>query len=279
MSTGTVYCSATMNYAVADGRSAVDVDVFDARTEPPDDPGREFDERGFTLLHHRSEVADWTDGAEIDEVHRDEVREVFQKLAGCDALAVYPGIVRSPDAARQVADYAPIELVHSDFTHDFHGMVTEADRPYQAFLQPVLDRAGLEHADVRRARRIAMYQLWRNTGPERPDWPFALCDARSVPLERLVPVPIADYGGLRLEFEIFTARPPETRSDDRWYTYPGLRTDEVIALRTFDSERAQHGQPFWTLHSAFADPHVQSGADGLVPHRESVEMRALCLWY
>ena len=243
------------------------------------DPATELRERGFTLVEHESAVADWTDQVEIDQVHRDEVRELFRSLAGCDNVVVYPGIIRSPYSAQHMADYAPIEFVHSDFTDDYHGMVIEADRPYQEFLRPNLERAGLTRDDLAGASRIAMLQLWRNTGPRWPDAPFALCDARDVPLRRLLPFVIPEYGGLRLEFEIFAALPPGEGDVDRWYTYPGMQRHEVIALRTFDSDRARSGEPFWTLHSAFIDPTAPPDTSGTVPRRQSLEMRALCIWH
>ena len=46
--------------------------------------------------------------------------------------------------------------------------------------------------------------------------------------------------------------------------------------RAYDSDRAGTGEPFWTMHTAFRDPHV---ADLAANRRESVEMRALCIWH
>ena len=53
-----------------------------------------------------------------------------------------------------------------------------------------------------------------------------------------------------------------------------MERDEVVVFRAYDSERAEAGQPFWTPHSAFIDP--VAGPDA--PTRESIEMRAICLF-
>ena len=47
-----------------------------------------------------------------------------------------------------------------------------------------------------------------------------------------------------------------------------------VAFRAYDSDRVAKGEPFWTPHSAFVDPTVPADA----PARESLEMRAICLF-
>ena len=60
----------------------------------------------------------------------------------------------------------------------------------------------------------------------------------------------------------------------RWYTFPELQRDEVVAFRTYDSDRVDDGRPYWTPHSAFRDPDVPLGR----PARSSIELRASCLF-
>lgn len=270
----TTYCTAKLNYqhdfqtvvavdtAIADGRAALD-DIS-------------FEESGFTLADHESSVADWTDSREVDSVHGPEIHDIAVSFSGCDAAAVYPSIIRSPVMAGKVADYAPIEFVHSDFTEDYLGMITEPDRPYRAFLEPTLATWGLSAGDVRSAGRVMMLQFWRNTGPLLPDHPLAICDARDATPDRLLREVIAEYGNQTLEFETFGLTPPSGGQHDRWYTFPAMTRDEVLIFRTYDSARARDGLPFWTMHSAFRDPEAPGDEAN---RRESVEMRALCLWF
>ncbi|MCC5888320.1 MAG: hypothetical protein JJT88_17945, partial [Gammaproteobacteria bacterium] len=202
------------------------------------------------------------------------VQALARELSGCDRTLLYPPIVRSPQMATKVADYAPITFVHSDFTDDYRYMLEDPARPYAAYIQPMLAAAGLSQRDVTLARRVLLLQFWRNLGAERPDYPLAICDARSVPRADLVPFVVPEYGGLHLEFETFGVRAPHSPDAHHWYTYPGMRHDELLVFRTYDSACADADRPFWTPHSAFRDPHA--GLDA--PQRESLEMRVLCLF-
>jgi hypothetical protein len=269
-----VYCEASFNYASAEGLVTVVQPVHDGRQTTAD--ALPFEECGFRLIAHESAVSDWTDEAEVDGVGREEFGELARSFTGCDAVVVYPTILRNPVAAERVTDYAPILFVHSDYTDDFGPMVTDANRPYQEFLRRGLECSELTQEDLRSATRLMMLQLWRNVGPARPDHPLAFCDARDVvDGDRRVPFLIPEYGGQRAEFEAFAFTPPPPGRVDHWYTYPSMSADEAVLLRTYDSACAHDGRPFWTPHSAFRDPAV--GAEP-ANRRASVEMRAICVW-
>lgn len=266
-----IYCDATFHYAGEAELVPVVQPVRDAREAQ----SLRFEDCGFTRLDSPSSVTDWTDSEQVDAIHGAEYREQALAFTGADHALVYPCIIRSPRMAEVVADYAPIQAVHSDFTDDFGEMVTDPSRPYRDFLQPVLTANGLSYEDVRSARRLLMLQTWRNVGPVEADHPLAYCDARGVPASRLERVVVPEYGGRRLEFEAYVAHRPVAGETDDWYSYPQLHDGEVVVLRTYDSDRAERNLPFWTLHAAFRDPHVP---DDPRNRRESVEMRALCLW-
>ena len=271
-STVATYCQATLNYH--DGVAAVPtvVDVRDGR-----EAGDliDFERCGFQRVDAPSAVADWSDLSIVDRVGRPEFERFAVEFSGCDIAIGLPLIARSRRAAEAVADYGPIEFVHSDFTDDYGPMVTEPGRPYRQFLDPLLADRGLARTDLVDASRLAVLQAWRSVGPIEVDYPLAVCDASSIGEHRLKRQVISHYGGRRLDFEIFTVRPPGDGDDDRWYTYPRLGHDEALLIRTYDSERAANGLPFWTPHSAFRDPHVPDGPEH---RRESVELRAICAW-
>ncbi len=219
----------------------------------------EYERCGFTLLEHRSAVTDWRDEAELEAVHVPEIAELAQDFSGCDRTVVYPPLIRSPQTARTHEDYAPIESVHSDFSEDYRRMISEPGRPYRAFLDPLLARAGLTREDVAAAERVLMLQFWRNIGDPHPDRPFALCDATSIERAELGSMVVPEYGGMRLEFEALFAFAPEDPARHRWFTFPALGVDEVIAFRTYDSRCEDEGRAFWTMHSAFVDPTARPG--------------------
>ena len=267
------YCHAVLNYALdavgAEGTAPVEVPIFDARgCELP------FEDCGFRLLDHALPPVTASEASELSAGHAAAVQALARELSGCDRTLLYPPIVRSPKMAEKVADYAPITFVHSDFTDDYRYMLEDPARPYAAYIQPLLAAAGLSQEDVVLAERVLLLQFWRNLGARCPDYPLAICDARSVPRADLLPFVVPEYGGLRLEFETFGLRAPQQPDAHHWYTYPDMGQDELLVFRTYDSKCAEADRPFWTPHSAFRDPHA--GPDA--PARESLEMRVLCLF-
>ena len=266
-----IYCEATLNYSGDVESHPVKVAIHDGRAALA---GLVFDRCGFTLIEHHSKVSNWMDESELAAVHVPEVEAAIKAFIGCDVAISYPPLVRSPESARKTPDFAPIEFVHSDYTDDYGKMIKEAGRPYRAFLDPLLEQRGLTTGDIASAERIAMIQFWRNVGARYPDYPLAYCDAQTVPRRELQTFMVPEYGGEHLEFETFGVMPPQHSDDHAWYTYPGMTTDEVVMLRTYDSLCEQEDRPFWTPHSAFRDP--MTGDDP--PRRASVEMRVLCLF-
>ena len=267
-----VYCQVTLNYFDGAVGRPVTVDMLDGRAATDD---LEFETCGFRLVDHQSAITNWRDHAEVDRIHRPEAEALAAELTGCDVAISYPPIHRSREEAQTTPDYAPIELVHSDFTDDYGPMITDPDRRYRAILDPLLERHGLTHSDVQAATRLMVLQFWRNTGPTQPDYPLAFCAADGVGPDRVVREMLPEYGGLRVDSQFYAVRPPSGADSDRWYTFPDLTTSEPVALRTYDSRCIDEGRPFWTPHSAFRDPNVSSDAN---QYRESVETRILCIW-
>lgn len=266
-----VYCNTIMNYSGGEVAIPVAVDIFDGRAAIDD---VDYDTNGFTLMRHESTVTDWTDQSHLEAVYSPEIASLAREMTGCDHTVVYSPIIRSPESARQTADFHPIEFAHSDYTDDYLAMITEPGRPYQNFLEPLLAANELSPEHVERAARVSIVQFWRNTGPERPDFPIAFCDATTVPRSQLNDFLVTEYGGERLEFHTYGIKPPADPADHRWFTFPSMQIDEVVAFRTYDSDCARNDRPFWTPHSAFRDPNAGDDA----PPRESVEMRVLCLF-
>lgn len=266
-----VYCEAALNYAGLTDYEPTKVAIKNGRGAVKN---MDFESCGFTFISHLSQVVNWQDEQEVQTVHVPEIAELAKEFTGCKHAVVYPPLVRSPQTAKDEADYAPIESVHSDYTEDYRKMVMDPNHVYQNFLGPLLAENGLSHDDVLNADRIAVIQFWRNIGAERPDRPLALCDASTVPRSEMIPILVPSYGGLRLDFEAFAVRTPQDAAAHSWYTFPKMAADEVMVFRTYDSRCEDEGRAFYTPHTAYLDPNV--GPDA--PRRESVEMRALCLF-
>lgn len=269
------WCRAALNYVAGDSvggvaTRAVTVTVADGRQARL--PG--WESAGFELVEHASQVQNWDDDDEIERVHYAEIAALAQALSGCDHALVAGHIRRNPEEAARHADLGPIAFVHSDFAASYGELIRGLYRDPKPESRRALERAGITAEAVVNARRLLILQFWRNTGPQTMDLPIAFCDARSVPATDLRTLPVSDYAGGGFDFDTLGVVAPEDPARHQWYGFPGLGRDEVVAFRTYDSARLDRGEPFWTPHSAFADPTVAPGR----PSRRSIELRATCLF-
>jgi len=184
-------------------------------------------------------------------------------------------IKRGPEQARQHDDLAPIAFVHSDFAAGYDDLVRRSyDQPERDGAMRALERNGLTAADVAAASRLVILQFWRNLGAAKMDFPLGFCDARTVTPSDTRPIPVTDYAGSGVDFEALAVLGPIEASPYRWYAFPELQHDEVVAFRTYDTDLVERGATWFTPHSAFRDPDVEIGR----PARSSIELRAICLY-
>lgn len=270
-----VFCHAALNFAArceTFEAHVEDVAIFDGRTAEL--PG--WDECGFELLSHRSAVSGWDDD-ELIAVHHAEMETLARQLTGADLALVSNHIKRGPEHEERHQDLGPIAFVHSDFARGYQSLVRDSylepdpDRP-----GPIraLERNGVTAEAVAAASRLVILQFWRNTGPAKMDYPLAWCDARSVRPEDTRPIPVTDYAGSGANFEALAVLGPTAPDQYRWYAFPEMRIDEVVAFRTYDSALVEQDLTWFTPHTAFSDPDVAVGR----PARSSIELRAICLF-
>jgi hypothetical protein len=273
MTDADVFCRATLNFAsrgaTLEGES-VEVDILDGRSAEL--PG--WRACGFELVDDPSAVVDWGDDDELAAVHHLEMEDLARRLTGCDVALVSNHIKRGPEHAQRHEDLAPIAFVHSDFAIGYDDLVRRSySLPERDGAARALERNGVTAADVETAPRLEILQFWRNLGPEKMDFPIAFCDARTVTPEDSRPIAVSDYAGSGVDFEALAVLAPGDDSAYRWYTFPELGADEVVAFRTYDTDLVDRGATWFTPHSAFRDPDVAIGK----PARSSIELRAICL--
>ena len=98
--------------------------------------------------------------------------------------------------------------------------------------------------------------------------------ARS-PATTLEPFVVRDYAGAGgPDFEALAIVAPADHDRHRWYAFPELTCDEVVAFRTYDTDLVASGGTNFTPHAAFRDPTVPPGS----PARSSIELRPVCLY-
>ncbi|ATY33529.1 CmcJ/NvfI family oxidoreductase [Sphingomonas psychrotolerans] len=223
------------------------------------DSGAELDRDGFELVAHRSQVIDFADAGEVARVHPGEIVALLESVTSADAIVVSgPGVLRFAERSAlsgALDNSRPARFAHVDVSD-----LTAAQ--FAARSQP---------EGGRKPRRVAHYNVWRALSAPPQDVPLALCDARSVTADELIPADaMFDRDGVDAwSFEGLVVAHSATH---RWHWFRDLTRDEVIIFKTNDSDPAMaHSVP----HVAFDDPDC--AAD--VPPRSSIEMRAIAYWF
>jgi hypothetical protein len=217
-----------------------------------------LDESGFTRVTHASAVRDFADRASVDALHRPEIVALVAALTRADLVVVgSPGIRRFSERSPlsgQLDNSRPARFAHVDVS----------DATAEQFAARAVPTG-------RKLRRFAHYNVWRALSTPPQDVPLALCDARSVAAGDLITAtavfdapgqPEWSFEGLLLTYA----------PQHRWYFFPDLTREDAIVFKTHDSEP---GLAHCVPHVAFDDP----GCPPCVPPRESIEMRAIALWF
>jgi hypothetical protein len=236
------------------------VTIRDARPVADD---LSLDEQGFELHSHRSAFSDYYDEAAVRERYYPEVQNVVQALTGARAVIVFDHNTRSAArAARgEPGVRVPVDQAHNDYTLQ-SGPKREREILVEAGRSDLADR------------RVAFVNLWRPIVGPVYDNPLAVCDARSVSLDDLVPTDIHHFG----EADPTTPRHSGQiyslchNSAHRWFYASAMQPDEVLLLKGYDT-RAD-GRARFMPHTGFRNPACPRE---FVP-RESIETRTLVVF-
>jgi hypothetical protein len=219
-----------------------------------------LDREGFTLVAHRSSVVDFRDPREISRTHNAEIERLLLQLCGADRVVVTaPGVLRfsesSPESGR-LNNSRPARFIHIDVSDATAGVFSERSRPKDT---------------PRGVRRCVHFNVWRVLSPPPQDVPLAVCDARSLAPEDLVPADAVFDVPDRPEWS-FEGLLVRYNAAHHWCYFPNMTRDEALVFKTNDSEP---GQSHHVPHSAFNDPTCPPG----VAPRTSIEMRAIAYWF
>lgn len=211
-----------------------------------------LDRQGFVLLRSPTQVRDFYDEHEVRAVYYPEIQALAKSATGAQKVLIFDHTLRCGSLAKRGERGArePVRNVHNDYTA----------RSGPQRVRDLLDPA---EAAMRLGHRFAEINVWRPiTGPVLES-PLAICDARTIAPEDLIPNQLRyrDRNG-----ETYSAR---FNPRHRWYYFPRMEREEVILLKCYDS--AQDGRARFTIHTAFDDPTSPPDA----PARESIEVRML----
>ena len=213
-----------------------------------------LDTNGFVLADRESAVKDFYDSDEVKSAYYPEVERLLKQETGAERVVVFDHIVRNPALAERGEKGArpPAKFVHNDYT-------------FKAAPRRVRDLLP-EEADRLLKNPFAEVNVWRAIRGPIESSPLALCDARSLDAEDIVPIDLV-YRERVGEIFGFLYNPKQ-----RWYYFPRMERNEAILLKCYDSR--DDGRARFTAHTAFEDPNSPPSA----APRESIEARALIFW-
>jgi len=209
---------------------------------------------GFELREHRSAVHDFSDESLIRSAYYWEVERLLQAATRAEKVVIFDHTLRLDTPGHAEAGIRePVRRVHNDQT-------------FVSGPRRVRDHLPAEEAEQRLKHRYAIVNVWRPIGAPVKTAPLAMCDARSISRDDLVPSDLVyrDKVGETYAFR--------HNSNHRWFYFPQVRPDEVVLLKIYDS--LVTGAARLTAHTAFDDPN---SAPNEAPRR-SIEVRALVFW-
>ena len=219
--------------------------------------GLGLDSSGFEQIRHQSAFVEWSefqDARLVEAVYYPEVIAALQVRTGARKVIVFDHTLRDSGAGPgNAALREPVRRVHDDQTFE------SAPRRLAKHLGP-------DEAAAQLHRRFAIVNFWRPIGGPVQQAPLAMCDARSIEIDDLIPSDLVyrDWTG---ETYSFAYNPRH-----HWYWFPNQTPDEVTLLKIYDSK--SEGVARLTAHTSFEDPTSPASP----APRRSIEVRALVLW-
>jgi hypothetical protein len=237
---------ARLNYGGSGGRRLTP--IYDAR---PLANSLSLDVEGFLLRRCGTRVADFYDPAQVQSLYYQEVEQLVKEATGAARVVAFEHDVRCAPKARQGISTVrePVKVVHDDYT--------EKSSPERVRLYLP------EEADGLLQSRYQIINVWRPINGPVQEAPLAICDARSIKKEDIVPT----EEGVKHEVYLFNFSPRH-----RWFYFPKMEKDETLLFKCFDS--IGDGRARLTAHSAFDDPTTPPDARA----RESIEVRTMAFF-
>jgi len=224
------------------------VSIYDAR---PLVDSLSLDVEGFVLKQSPTAVANFYDPADVRSLYYPEVEQLVKEATGAVRVAAFEHDVRCTPKAQQGINAVrePVKVVHDDYTEKSS---PERVRLYRS-----------QEADWLLQSRYEVINVWRPIDGPVQETPLAICDARSIARDDVVPT----EEGVKHEVYLFNYTPRH-----RWFYFPNMEKDEALLFKCFDS--LDDGRARVTAHTAFDDPTTPPDARP----RESIEVRTIAFF-
>ena len=218
-----------------------------------------LDKEGFSMHNFNTDFDQWSDDAAVAKSLYPEIEDFLKKTQGAKRVLIFDHTIRSKiNESKKLtqetgtSQRAPVMLVHCDYTSE--------SGPLR-----VQQLMGDEAKDLL-SRRVAFFNVWKPIHRVVEEHPLAMCDVTTSPPE--------DFFKLHLRYRDRNGENYVMRHNPKhkWWYFPKMTPDQVILLKTFDSET--DGRARFVGHSAFHDPTSPPDA----PFRESVEIRTIAFF-
>ncbi|KAK2598100.1 hypothetical protein QQS21_005811 [Conoideocrella luteorostrata] len=198
-------------------------------------PAASLDVEGFAVHHLRSkmEYPEFMDKSKVEMVYCRELEDYFREMLGARHV--------------RVLDYQASHSLRSAETENPGIPILRWKTPAQT---------AAESADT--------YRAWKPLRFPVCDWPLAVCDAKSIDQNDLVPTDVIYSSYIAENYMV------HFNTNQRWYWLPDHQTDEILVFKAVDSKDSGS----WPCaHGAFPLP----GQHQDVPSRESIDVRLLVM--
>ena len=220
-----------------------------------------LDREGILLADAPTAVADFFDLEAAARIYLPELEETVKAATGAHKVVVSGNWVhRHSDRSRRFGEEGttyPGRYAHIDYS-DESG--------------PIAARQWLgddPDAEALLKGRFAIFNLWRALSEPPQDCPLCVADVTTVDASDLVVSHIVlgpAERELRIQTNMVAFNPRH-----RWVYFSGMRRDELLMFRGYDSDPARSRR---APHTAFDDPSVGDDA----PPRESIDIRCVAFF-
>ncbi len=226
------------------------------RADPP-----RLDREGFALVSHATSVASFLDREQVQRVYVPEAERLICETTGAVAAVVvsapFVRFAERSSMSGRLDNSMPARFVHIDY----------GDARARDIAERLFETA---RGRPPRLGRFAHYNVWRVLSQPPQDVPLAVCSARTVADEDLVPArAVFDFPGVpeRTAESLVVRHNPA----HRWHYFRDMRPDEALIFVTKESDPER---PHQVPHTAFDDPTCPPGA----APRSSIEIRVVAYY-
>lgn len=267
------------------------IDILDGRElQALEDDGqtgfhsRFFKKHGFVKLEHESKVENWDSGAfgatdsigdssvqlasgenQIEKHYLPEIDDIIRNT-------LLPGEridVQQPNMLLRRGKNSPNPFFGLVVHNDYGMTADDFEENNAAFGTAESAAEWRKRFDSDDVRGFMMINFWRTVHMNQPlqHMPLGVLDASTVERDDVIS---SGLKGFTLSGRITNQLSLRYNPNQRWYYYPRMTTNEVLALNLFECHKGDDGKTVYnTYHSAFEEPYPTQD----VEERESCEHR------